>query len=116
MFIGSRKITKEEAIENDLVRVTFKDGAIINFQKDLLEMIKTETEQKGDIMDMVKYELSKKFMAQLAYYRLSVFTGEHVANGLINLIKNSSNIAIAKKFGVDSPEDILISDLLLVNA
>ena len=112
MYIGSRKIKKTE-IKGDETFVIFEDKATMSIHTELFDMIKSEKESTGDIMDQIRYALSKRFMAELAYYKLTAFTGQQFATGLTNLIVNTSAIAIGKKFGVTSPDDILLSDILL---
>ena len=110
-FIGSKKISKTSIDGDDMV-VFFKDESSFSIKKKLFDIIVTEKEGVGDVTDVVRHLFSVKFLRELSDYGLDSNACAHVANGVGTLAHNAREAAVCSKFGVDSPNQIKLEDII----
>ena len=110
MFIGTKEI-KEEKEEGDAVELVFSDEQKLTINKNLYDLIKTETSREGNITDCVRLEVSKICVAKMAEFNLDINMAEQIAMGITNIVNNALEEATSKKFEVKNTREIKIKDI-----
>lgn len=111
MYIGDLEI-KKSMEDNNVVEVTLENDEIIRMNKDLFEMIQTETKVNQPYHYLINSVLATKFLEQMAGYGLEYKYVSPVAQAMVNLSFNLRDDSVAKKYGVEHPDEIQINDIL----
>jgi ABC-type sulfate transport system substrate-binding protein len=111
MYLGEQLIIKSME-DGDIVEITFENDEIIRMHPELFEMIKTETKVNQPYHYLINSVLATKFLEQMAKYGLEYSYVSPVAQAMVNLSFNLRDDNVAKKFGVEHPDDIQLNDLI----
>ena len=115
LFIGSRKIkaTMDDPNDKEEITVIFKDGTKGKLKKKLYDIITREATGNGNsIQEVVNAYVGMKIIKELASYGYERYQIEGLAAAIGNLVHNLTEIKIGEKFGVNSSDNIKLSDIL----
>ena len=110
-YIGKKKV-KNVLGEDDTYIVTFDDKSVGRFKKALFDMIARDKEGEGEVYDVIRAIFAKKYVLDMADYGIDYLTCRHISMGIENLCHNMRETAIAKKFGVNTTDNMTISQVL----
>lgn len=114
-FIGSKKIKGifDNPDDKDGVIIAFKDNTESRIKKKLYEYIVKEVKGNGEsVNDIGNAYIASKFIKELSDYGYEVYQMEGIASAMGNIVYNLSQAKIGEKFGVKSPNNIKLSDIL----
>ncbi len=117
-YLGRHEIKKVMEIDgSDFVEIDLFGGQIesdltLKINKYLLEEIKTEKLIDQPYHYLINSVLATKFLEQMAIYGLEYKYVSPVAQAMVNLSFNLRDDNVAKKFGVEHPDDIRLNDII----
>lgn len=111
MFIGNKRIKVVLDDKDGMVKVDFGDSSTL-INKDLLELIQTKEEGKGNVTDNVNDYFARKFLAELAYYGLGFYFSGSVGIAMQTLSHNLREELFRDTFKCTGADDINLKLLL----
>ena len=114
-FIGSKKIrlVMDDKDDKDGVVIYFKDNTTAKIKRKLYDVIVKDAKgDGGTIMEVANAYVGMKIVKELADYGYQRYQIEGLAAAVGNLVHNLTEIKIGEKFGVNSSDNIKLSDIL----
>ena len=111
MYIGDIEI-KKSMEDGDMVEITLENDEIIRMNPELFDMIKTETKINQPYHYLINSVLATKFLEEMANYGLEYSYVGQVSQAMVNLVFNLRDDSVAKKFGVEFPDEIKLNDII----
>ena len=115
LFIGSKKIRAVMDIPDnpDDVKITFKDSSSVVIKRKLYDVVVKETKGNGESVQAVANAyVASKIIKELADYGYERYQMEGLATAMGNIVHNLTEQKIGEKFGVNSSDNIKLSDIL----
>jgi len=107
MFIGTKeiKITLDKDEKNLSVEFVDDNNSVV-INKELFDLIKSETKGTGNVTDNINDLFARKFLAELAYYDLGFYFCRNIANSIEVLAHNLREELLRSTFNCSGGDDI----------
>lgn len=116
LYIGNRLISETKE-EGDIMKVLFKakkgkEREEIELPLPVYKLIVTKDLQKGQLHEILQDKLARKLLKDMGPYLIPIYQVPGVTQRMENLIHNMTQEQMAKKFGVEVYNDILVNHVI----